>query len=201
MCAAKLAYTTMVPHSNKTDAIQTNFTEAKSSIASPAIELFRGLPQPSAHGLSLINQKIGTSYLSSSAEHILLSSWRPGTRKQYKSCVDRWQTYCAQNSVQVFNPTLEQSIEFLTSLFDRGLGYSAINTLSSVITLSNGLPMGEHPTIRRFLKGVFEIRPDLPKYTAIWDVAKLLEYLKHLNPTSQLSLKDLTHRTTTLLFY
>ena len=35
LCATKLAYTTVVPHSNKTDAIQTNITEARSSIASP----------------------------------------------------------------------------------------------------------------------------------------------------------------------
>ena len=207
MCATKLAYTTMVPHSKKTDEIQANHIKTNSAIASPTIEPFRAsspLPQPSPHGLSLISQKISTSDLSSSAQNILLSSWRPGTLKQYKSYLDRWQTFCAQNSVEVFNPTLEQCIEFLTTLFNSGLGYSAINTarsaLSSVITLSNGLPIGEHPTIRRFLKGVFEIRPALPKYTAIWDVGKLLDYLKTFQSASQLSLKDLTHKTATLLF-
>ncbi|XP_065064076.1 uncharacterized protein LOC135690441 [Rhopilema esculentum] len=125
------------------DEIKANFTEAKSLIASAAFEPFcdsSPLQQPSSRGMSLISQKITTSELSSSAKHILLSSWRPGTQKQYNSYLDRWKTYCAQNSIQVFNPTIEQCIEFLTSLFDSGLGYTAINTarsaLSSIITLS-----------------------------------------------------------------
>ena len=126
--------------------------------------------------MSLISRKITTSELSCSAKHILLSSWRPGAQKQYNSYLDRWKTYCSQNSIQVFNPTIEQCIEFLTSLFDSGLGFTAINTarsaLSSIITLSNGLSIGENPTICRFLKGVFELRPALPKYNAIWDVGK-----------------------------
>ena len=33
-------------------------------------------------------------------------------------------------------------------------------------SLSNGLPISEHLTIRRFLKGVYEIGLALPKYSA-----------------------------------
>ena len=55
---------------------------------------------------------------------------------------------------------------------------------------------------RRLFKGVFEIRPALPKYNAIWDVdvGKLLEYLNLRNPTTHLSLMDLTCKTTSLLY-
>ena len=103
----------------------------------------------------------------------------------------------------MFNPGLENAIEFLTQLFSSEIGYSAINTarsaLSSIITLSGGTPIGEHPLICRFVKGVFELRPSLPKYTEIWDVAIVLNYLKTLDPPQGLTLKNLTLKTSTLL--
>ena len=53
--------------------------------------------------------------------------------------------------------------------------------------------------IKRFLKGIFELRPVLPKYTSIWDVNTLLTYLRIMDPISKLSLKLLTLKTVTLL--
>ena len=103
----------------------------------------------------------------------------------------------------MFNLGLENAIEFLTQLFRSWIGYSTINTarsaLSSVITLSGGTPVGEHPLICRFVKGVFELRPCLPKYTEIWDVAMMLNYLKTLDPPRGLTLKNLMLKAFTLL--
>ena len=100
-------------------------------------------------------------------------------------------------------PKVEQVIEFLTLLYRKGLGYSAINTarsaLSSIIFQENGLPMGEHPLIRRFLKGIFELRPSLPKYNFIWDVNKVFTYFKTLPALENVSLKNLSYKTVTLL--
>ena len=60
--------------------------------------------------------------------------------------------------------------------------------------MPDGSEFGEHPVVCRFLKGIFELRPSLPKYTEIWDVAKVLEYLKTLSPAKELSLKMLTKK-------
>ena len=107
------------------------------------------------------------------------------------------------NNVSVFEPGIGKVIEFLTELFHTGIGYSAINTarsaLSSIILLPGGRPVGEHPLICRFLKGVFELRPALPKYTEIWDVGIVLRYPKALYPPQDITLKQLTLKTTTLL--
>ena len=108
------------------------------------------------------------------------------------------------NNVSVFEPDIGKVIEFLTELFYTGIGYSAINTarpaLSSIILLPCGRPVGEHPLICRFLKGVFEsLRPALPKYTEIWDVVIVLRYLKTLYPPQDITLKRLTLKMTTLL--
>ena len=98
---------------------------------------------------------------------------------------------------------MENGIDFLTTLFTSGLGYSAIKTarsaLSSVLILPNNITFGAHPLVARFLKGVFELKPSLPRYSSIWDVSIVLQHLRSLGPPTQLDLKSLTKKTTMLL--
>ena len=49
------------------------------------------------------------------------------------------------------------------------------------------------------MKGIFQLKPSLPKYTTIWDVGQLLGYLESLPLSAELSLKDLSLKTATLL--
>ena len=49
------------------------------------------------------------------------------------------------------------------------------------------------------MKGAFELRLSLPKYTEIWDVAIVINYLKTLDPPQGLTLKNLTLKSSTLL--
>jgi hypothetical protein len=132
-----------------------------------------------------------------------MASWRQGTSKQYKTYLDRWQAYCNEHHLDVFKPRLNNSIEFLVSLYNSGLVYSAINTarsaLSTILTFENGIKFGEHPLVRRYMKGIFELRPALPKYTEIWDVNIVLDYLKTFKEVTLLTLKELTLKLTMLL--
>ena len=132
-----------------------------------------------------------------------MASWRSGTAKQYRTYLSRWESYCDERNIDKLQPGIENALDFLTDLFHSVIGYSTINTarsaLSTVIVMPNGSKFGEHPVVCRFLKGVFELRPSLPKYTEIWDVAKVLEYLKTLSPAKELSLKMLTKKVTMLL--
>ncbi|XP_074641235.1 uncharacterized protein LOC141898985 [Tubulanus polymorphus] len=50
----------------------------------------------------------------------------------------------------------------------------------------------------RVMKGVFEARPALPRYSKMWDVSVVLRYMSTL-ALSELSSKDLTYKTVTLL--
>jgi len=53
--------------------------------------------------------------------------------------------------------------------------------------------------VSRFIKGVFESRPTLPKYSETWDIKQVLSYLQTLNPPESLTSKDLTHKLVMLL--
>ena len=111
--------------------------------------------------------------------------------------------FCTSRNINKFNASIENGIDFLASLYEKGLGYSAINTarsaLSSVLDLPGGNTFGTHPLVTRFLKGVFELKPSLPRYTTIWDVGTVLRYLKTLHSTTALNLKTLTKKLTMLL--
>ena len=187
--STKLANTSLVPERNTLNETEAHYSTTRkkpSSFAQPPQGSSPTAPKATATGLPLIGQKLESSNLSSSAQNIIMSSWRSGTIKQYKSYLERWEQFCIGNNVSVFEPDIGKVIEFLTELFHTGKGYSAINTarsaLSSIILLPGGRPVGEHPLICRFLKGVFELRPALPKYTEILDVGIVLRYLKTLCP-------------------
>ena len=99
--------------------------------------------------LPLIRKSLEQYKLSSSAKDILMASWRSGTTKQYQTCLTKWQAFCNEHKLDTFAPGIENAIEFLVSLYNSGLGYSAINTacsaLSTVLILQNGRKFGKHP--------------------------------------------------------
>ncbi len=88
-------------------------------------------------------------------------------------------------------------------LFDEGLGYSALNTarcaLSQIIITKKFCTIGAHPWVVKFMKGVFHLRPPMPRYTQTWDVKQLLDKIGAMTPVRGLSLKDLTLKCVTLV--
>lgn len=95
-------------------------------------------------------------------------------------------------------------IDFLTFLFhERNLSYSAINSarsaLSSFLEHTPGVSIGQHPLIVRFLKGVFQQRPALPKNIVVWDVNIVLKFVMQWYPLDRVGLKETTLKCVTLL--
>ena len=94
-------------------------------------------------------------------------------------------------------------INFLTSLFNNGLSYSAINTAQSALSsllMLKGVPVGSNPLVVRLLKGIFNLRPSIPKTIVTWDTDILLNYLRKLSPVRTLTLKMLSMKTAALLW-
>ena len=91
----------------------------------------------------------------------------------------------------------------MTELYNTGLGYSAINTarsaISSILLSTGAVSFGSHPLVVRFLQGVYNSRPSLPRYTEIWDVRIVLDKLREMSPASTLALKELTYKLVMLI--
>ena len=86
----------------------------------------------------------------------------------------------------------------LAELYKKGYCYSSLNAYCSCSAISSthekvdGPPVGQHPTIVRVLKGAYNKRPPLPKYSTIWEVSKVTSYIISLDDNNALSLKLLS---------
>ena len=94
-------------------------------------------------------------------------------------------------------------LSFLASQFHKGHQYRSLNIYRSAISSAHpridGFEIGKHPLVTRLMKGVFNKRPPLPKYSTTWSVGTVLTYLRSLGNNSDMSLKDLSHKLATLL--
>ena len=99
----------------------------------------------------------------------LTKGWCPQTIKWYKPYIEKWLKLCCEWNKDPIRQDLNDTTEFLTSVFHTGERYSSINTarsaLSVLIEPINGLTLGKQPIIQRYMKGIFNICPSLPKYT------------------------------------
>ena len=151
--------------------------------------------------MSFIRQHLRNPKLSTRVDNIIFSSWRPATKKQYSTYFKRWQEFTRKWTIDPLRPSVNQVLDFLAELFESGLQYSTVNTarsaLSTFLTVDN-VQIGCHPLLKRFMKGVYEERPTLPRYGRTWDVSIVLELLKR-SPLDNLSLKRLTLKLAMLL--
>ena len=133
---------------------------------------------------------------------MICASWRESSVKQYSVYLKKWTEFCARNSVDPRAPSEVQIVDFLTVLFNKGESYSAINTarsaLSSFIVNEQGVTAGNTRLVKRFLKGVFELRPPHPRYEYIWDANIVLDFLKNFS-VEDISLVCLTKKLVTLM--
>ena len=127
--------------------------------------------------MPLVREKLQKLGLSPDTIDILMASWRKSTGKQYATHLSRWVTDCKNKQLDVTYATINNGLDFLTFLYKHRVGYSAINTartaLSLAITPADKTTFGEHPLVTRFLNGTFELRPSLPRYFTVWALVKL----------------------------
>ena len=109
--------------------------------------------------------------------------------------------FCCERGIDPISTSLDQPIEFLAKISESGVGYSSVGTarsaLSSVLIMENGISFGKHPLVQRFMKGIFNLRPTLPRQFAVWDPDIVLDYLSNLECNSPL--KDLSEKLVILL--
>lgn len=81
--------------------------------------------------------------------------------------------------------------------------YSAINTaksaLSSFLHLGTDISFGKLPIVKRFMKGIFEQRATFPRHQDIWDLNPVFDHFRLQHGVANLTLKELSMKTTFLL--
>ena len=110
--------------------------------------------------------------------------------------------FCCERGIDPISTSLDQAIKFLPKNFESGVGYSSAGTarsaLLSVLIMDNEISFGKYPLVQRFMKGIFNLRPTLPRQFAVWEPDIVLDYLSNLE--CDLPLKNLSEKLVILLF-
>ena len=59
--------------------------------------------------------------------------------------------------------------------------------------------VGQHLLVARLLKGAFHQQPPQPRYTTMWEISKVTNYLESLGDNVHLSIQALTFKTAMLV--
>lgn len=129
----------------------------------------------------------------------MLASLSDNTLKQYDVCIKAWGQYCKDNSHDHFKSSVPIILDFLSHVFHRGAKYGTLNTYKSALSVLLGSNIVNDDRIKRFMKGVYRLRPSLPRYDITWDTSTVLEYLALKWPHENLNLETLSKKTVTLL--
>lgn len=129
----------------------------------------------------------------------MLASLSASTLKQYSVCYKLWWQYCKNHNQNVFESSIPHIVTFLTEQYDKGASYGTINSHRSALSLLIGNNLALDECVKRLLKGIFKLRPSLPKYSSTWDPQIVLNHISEWVPHSQLNLEKLTKKLVALL--
>ena len=118
--------------------------------------------------------------------------------------LQKWLEYCSLNDYDPFSPSTTNALDFLTFLYSQGLSFNTINIARSALSCfcnCEGLagPFGQLSVVKRFMKGVLQLLPSLPRHHLIWDAKQIFDFCRSQPPVDELSQKNLMCRITLLL--
>ena len=132
---------------------------------------------------SFIRKELHSQGIPEDAAKLIIKSWRSSTQKQYEPYIKSWLLYC-RGKENPLAPNINHVLKFLTELFHKGVSYSTMGTARSAIStflkLCGHMDINKFECVGRFMKGIFNERPALPKYNTIWDVKAVLDYLQSI---------------------
>ena len=167
------------------------------------VEQRPGGPRPSASRMAYLRERYRDQELSEEATSLMLNSWRTKTNKSYDSLFGKWHSWCCGRGSDPFSGPIKEVVNFLANLHKEGYQYRSLNSyrsaISSVHEKIDGHTVGQHPLVTRLMKGVFNDRPPLPRYTCTWNVQTVLSYISSWGSNDSLSLKQLSWKTAMLL--
>lgn len=129
----------------------------------------------------------------------MLASLSHNTVKQYNVSLKLWWQYCLDNNYNVFESSISTILSFLSEQYTKGASYGSINSHRSALSLLLGSHIGTDDRVTRLLKGVFKLKPSLPKYTSTWDPQVVLNYITNWFPNRELSREIITKKLVILL--
>lgn len=140
---------------------------------------------------SLIREALERQNVPRTAQDIIIKSWRDSTKRQYHCYIQQWLLFCGR-SRNPFKPSVNSVLAFFVALHNKGLKYSAFQTARSAVNnfiqICGNTDFSSHYLIKKFMQGIYNLKPSLPKYDSIWDVQVVLTYIEKMTDLTLLEL-------------
>lgn len=151
-------------------------------------------------GRNLVRKALRLRGVPDEAMDIEMASLKEKSLDQYEVGLRKWWKFCHQQKFNPLQGPVSNVLSFLTSEFKvNNAAHGTLNSFRSAIALLYGPQLGEDPQVKRFFRGVANLRPQNPKYNSTWDPGLVLTYFKELGKNDSLSLEKLSKKLATLL--
>lgn len=147
---------------------------------------------------NLIRKALQLGHIPDIASDICLASISSSTFKQYNSGLRCWWEYCNINKIDIFTASIPDVLNFLSLHFNQGVSYGTLNAYRSAIAQILGPGIAQDFRIKRFFRGVFQLRPSKPRYVNTWDPGSVLNFLRN-SQNKDISLEKLSHKLSMLM--
>ena len=134
----------------------------------------KGITHPLIKKMTLMvgrvsRRSLETQGISKRDSDIMLQSWNKEYGNSMRRTSNGGLSIVIGNMSVVLITLFPKALDLLVEMYHQGNGYSAMNTARSsrtcLLTPVNGITFSAQSTVRRFLKGVFESRPTVSRYT------------------------------------
>ena len=161
------------------------------SDTAPQTRTSTSLNKDALGSFSLIRKALGRQRVPRTAQEIIIKSWRDSTKKQYHCYIQQWLVFCGRSKNPI-KPSVNQILAFFVTLHNKGLKYSAFQTaraaINNFIQICGNENFSSHYLIQKFMKGVYNLKPSLPRYGSIWDVKIVLTFIEKMADLTLLEL-------------
>ena len=118
------------------------------------------------------------------AATFVANSRRSGSISNYHSRLGESGLVGVMNERLIITSNIIEALNFLVFLYEKGCKYSSVNPDRSAISayhvhIDNN-PIGQHPRVCTLMTGIFNNCPPKPRYTFVWDIETVLNYLSKL---------------------
>jgi hypothetical protein len=121
----------------------------------------------------------GVNAVSDRSFKLIAAGWVRSSEDRYERAWQSFKTFLRASSIPLHQASLRNVTDYLTHLFDVGMSWSTIaihkSTISMTMAPINGVNIGDHPLIKRLMRGVFKERPSRRANPAPWDPLKVLD--------------------------
>ena len=191
---AVVANPILAPFDTETAARLTTSATKQHKVIDFAIEQTSDTPtitKDEAASCSIIRETIRNRKIPEEIAEIITESWRHATKSKYEAIPKKWKQHALSRNEDPIDTSVESVPSFLHGMYTKGCLYSGVcgarSALSSVVCIKGFSKLSDHPMISRYLKGIFNRHPPLPKYTQIWDIDQVLDHYTNLPDNGELA--------------